>query len=142
MRRRSFRPREFVISWAAWRDWASRRPSAGSSEYLMAMTMTSPSSEAGASVTRDDEILAVLLRIADALDRLVPPPCETQAADPRLERLADLLGELVEMGPGERAKAIQERMSLSKTSYYRLRAALIESLEQSHQSHVASGTAG
>lgn len=44
----------------------------------------------------------------------------------QLERIAELERQLIELSPGERAEAIQQRMSLSRSQYYRLRSEAVE----------------
>jgi hypothetical protein len=63
------------------------------------------------------EIVADVALLLERIARLDSMP----VIDPKLERLTELERELAAEDPGVRAAAIQERMGLSKSNYYRLR---------------------
>ena len=72
---------------------------------------------------------AMIRRAQDALDRGAVSDLPNMLADiaqalehPRLNQLRRLERQLAHMAPGERAAAIRERMGLSKSGYYKLRA--------------------
>lgn len=80
--------------------------------------------------TRDE--LALPLQIICELLEMHAEDSEAEASstpmrDPRLGRLAELEKQLAHMPAGERAAAIRERLGTSRSSYYRLRARVIQS---------------
>ena len=82
-----------------------------------------------------DSILAEYLsttlnQLEERLKALQP----AERTDPRLDRLAELETQLADMDAGDRARAIQKRMRLSKSTYYRLRMQLLLSPTESHVS--------
>lgn len=77
-----------------------------------------------------DVVEAELRALLEKIERIKPP------TDARFERLAELERQLAGEEAGARAAAIRQRMGLSKTHYYRLRAQWL----QSHESHLSDGT--
>ena len=68
-----------------------------------------------------DELLAILQRIDSRLTNQPGTP-KKSPTDPRIERIAELEIELAYMQKGDRARLIQDKLGLSQSNFYRLRA--------------------
>ena len=77
-------------------------------------------------MTSDGErdLLSLLSRIVERLDQIAAALLDDAPRNPKLQRLAELERELAHLDGGDRARAIQERLGLSRSAYYRQRARL------------------